>query len=281
MDLSSQDARGYGRHRRPRPQRAPCVFTIRMCNERKIPGMEETVSRRRNFFQGFRYGLPVTLGYLPVSFAFAVTAVAGGLPWPVVLLISMTNFTSAGQAAGANLMQMAAPLPEIGVTVFVINIRYMLMSLSLSQKLAGMPVLKRLLLANGVTDEIFFLAMQKDGRLSGWFIAGLAAGPYGGWVLGTLLGALLGGVLPPALSSALGIALYAMFIAIVVPPCRRSKAVALTALLAVGLACLFRYLPGLRLIPSGWALILAAVAAAAIAALRFPVEEPGEGGEPA
>ena len=243
--------------------------------------MEETVSRRRNFFQGFRYGLPVTLGYLPVSFAFAVTAVAGGLPWPVVLLISMTNFTSAGQAAGANLMQMAAPLPEIGVTVFVINIRYMLMSLSLSQKLAGMPVLKRLLLANGVTDEIFFLAMQKDGRLSGWFIAGLAAGPYGGWVLGTLLGALLGGVLPPALSSALGIALYAMFIAIVVPPCRRSKAVALTALLAVGLACLFRYLPGLRLIPSGWALILAAVAAAAIAALRFPVEETGEGGDPA
>ena len=115
--------------------------------------------------------------------------------------------------------------------------------------------------ANGVTDEIFFLAMPKDGRISGWFIAGLAAGPYGGWVLGTLLGALAGGVLPASLSSALGIALYAMFIAIVVPPCRRSKAVAVTALTAVGLACLFRYMPGLRLIPSGWALILAAVAA--------------------
>lgn len=164
------------------------------------------------------------------------------------------------------------------MTVFVINIRYMLMSLSLSQKLEGMPVLKRLLLANGVTDEIFFLAMQKDGRLSGWFVAGLAAGPYGGWVLGTLLGALAGGVLPAALSSALGIALYAMFIAIVVPPSRRSKAVAVTALVAVGLACLFRYLPGLRLIPSGWALILAAVAAAAFAALRFPVEDSQEGG---
>ena len=135
--------------------------------------------------------------------------------------------------------------------------------------------------ANGVTDEIFFLAMQKDGRISGWFIAGLAAGPYGGWVLGTLLGALAGGVLPASLSSALGIALYAMFIAIVVPPCRRSKAVAVTALTAVGLACLFRYMPGLRLIPSGWALILAAVAAAAFAALCFPVDEPQKGGEAA
>ena len=240
--------------------------------------MDETVPRRRHFAQGFRYGLPVTLGYLPVSFAFAVAAVANGIPWPVVVLISMTNFTSAGQAAGADLIQASAPLPEIGVTVFVINIRYMLMSLSLSQKLEGMPVLKRLLLANGVTDEIFFLAMQKGGRLSGGFVAGLAAGPYGGWVLGTLLGALAGGVLPAALSSALGIALYAMFIAIVVPPSRRSKAVAVTALVAVGLACLFRYLPGLRLIPSGWALILAAVAAAAFAALRFPVEDSQEGG---
>lgn len=243
--------------------------------------MDETVPRRRNFAQGFRYGLPVTLGYLPVSFAFAVAAVAEGIPWPVVLLISMTNFTSAGQAAGADLIQAAAPLPEIGVTVFVINIRYMLMSLSLSQKLEGMPLFKRLLVANGVTDEIFFLAMQKDGRISGWFIAGLAAGPYGGWVLGTLLGALAGGVLPASLSSALGIALYAMFIAIVVPPCRRSKAVAVTALTAVGLACLFRYMPGLRLIPSGWALILAAVAAAAFAALCFPVDEPQKGGEAA
>ena len=213
-----------------------------------------------------------------MSFAFGVAAAQAGLPVFAAVVISMTNLTSAGQAAGADLIQASAPLPEIGVTVFVINIRYMLMSLSLSQKLEGMPVLKRLLLANGVTDEIFFLAMQKDGRLSGWFVAGLAAGPYGGWVLGTLLGALAGGVLPAALSSALGIALYAMFIAIVVPPSRRSKAVAVTALVAVGLACLFRYLPGLRLIPSGWALILAAVAAAAFAALRFPVEDSQEGG---
>lgn len=65
--------------------------------------------------------------------------------------------------AGANLLAVGAALPEIGVTVFVINIRYMLMSLSLSQKLGNLSLGKRLLLANGVTDEIFFLAMQQDG----------------------------------------------------------------------------------------------------------------------
>ncbi len=138
--------------------------------------LEETVSKRkqrqRGFCEGFRYGLPIMLGYAPVSFAFAVTAVAAGLPWPAALLISLTNFTSAGQVAGAGLLAMGAALPEIGVTVFVINIRYMLMSLSLSQKLGNMSLGKRLLLANGVTDEIFFLAMQKDGALSGWFLPG-------------------------------------------------------------------------------------------------------------
>lgn len=222
------------------------------------------------------------LGYAPVSFAFAVTAVAAGLPWPAVLLISLSNFTSAGQVAGAGLMAAGAPLPEIGVTVFIINIRYFLMSLSLSQKLQSMPVGKRLLLANGVTDEIFFLAMQQPGELSGWFFAGLSAGPYAGWTLGTLLGGLIGAVLPAALSSALGIALYAMFIAIVIPPAKKSRPVAFAAGGAVLLACLFRYAPLLNRVPSGWALILCAVLASAGCALWFPVGEEadaaGEGG---
>ena len=227
--------------------------------------------RGKRFADGFRCGLPIMLGYAPVSFAFAVTAVGGGLPWPVVLLISLTNFTSAGQAAGAGLLTAGAPLPEIGVTVFIINIRYMLMSLSLSQKLTGMPLMKRLLLANGVTDEIFFLAMQQDGRLSGWFFASLAAGPYLGWALGTLAGALAGEILPAALSSALGIALFAMFVAIVVPQAKKSRPLLIATLLAVCLSCLFRYVPFLNRIPSGWALILSAVAASAFCAVRYPL----------
>lgn len=227
----------------------------------------------RRFREGVTYGAPIMLGYAPVSFAFAVSAVAGGLPWTAALLISMSNFTSAGQVAGANLMLAGAPLTEIGVTVFIINIRYFLMSLSLSQKLRNMPLIKRLFLANGVTDEIFFLAVQKPGELSGWFFTGLAAGPYLGWILGTLLGGLAGAVLPASLSSALGIALYAMFIAIVVPPAKKSRPVAFTVIGAAALACLFRYVPGFRSVPSGWALILCAVTVSAAAALLFPVGE--------
>lgn len=240
--------------------------------------MSDSTPRRALFVQGLRYGLPILLGYVPVSFAFAVTAVGSGLPWYLVLAISMTNFTSAGQAAGSGLLAAGGPLPEIGVTVFVINIRYMLMSLSLSQRLEGMSLGKRLLVANGVTDEIFFLAMQKPGnRLSGWFFTGLALGPYAGWVGGTLAGALAGAVLPASLTSALGVALYAMFIAIVIPTVRDSSRVALVVALAVLLSCLFHYVPGLSAVPSGWALILAAVTASAVGAWRFPHVEPQGG----
>lgn len=217
------------------------------------------------------------LGYFPVSFAFAVWAVGKGLPWYLALMISLTNFTSAGQQAGAGLLAVGAPLTEIGVTVFVINIRYMLMSLSLSQKLIHMPLGKKLLLANGVTDEIFFLAMQRKGELPGWYFFGLSAGPYAGWILGTLTGALAGTILPASITSALGIALYAMFIAIVIPVAKKTRTVALVVIIAVALSSIFRYVPLLNQVPSGWALILCAVAASVAGALFFPVQE--EAGE--
>ncbi len=232
-------------------------------------------SRRSRFIAGFRCGAPIMLGYAPVAFAFAVGAVGSGLPWWIVILISLTNFTSAGQKAGADLMIASAPLSEIGAAVFVINIRYILMSLSLTQRMLNMPLAKKLLLANGVTDEIYFLSMKQD-ALSGWFFTGLAAGPYVGWVGGTVLGALAGAVLPASLSSALGIALFAMFIAIIIPEVKKSRPVLVVCLVAAGLSALLYYVPVLNIIPSGWALILAAVLAAAIGAWLFPMKEEGE-----
>ena len=234
--------------------------------------MQNSLSRCARFAAGFRCGAPIMLGYAPVAFAFAVGAVGSGLPWWIVVLISLTNFTSAGQKAGADLMIASAPLTEIGAAVFVINIRYILMSLSLTQRMLKMPLVKKLTLANGVTDEIYFLSMKQD-ALSGWFFAGLSAGPYVGWVGGTLLGALAGAVLPEALSSALGIALFAMFIAIIVPEIKKSRAVTVVCLLAAGLSAVLYYVPVLNLIPSGWALILAAVVAAAVGAWLFPMDK--------
>ena len=218
------------------------------------------------FQQGLKDGLPICLGYISVAFTFGMMATEGGLaPWSS-LLISMTNLTSAGQFAGTALILSGGTLLEIAVTTFVINIRYMLMSLSLSQKLdPDMKMAERLILSFGVTDEVFAVAIRQRKELTARYLAG--------WALGTVLGATATGVLPLSVRSALGIAIYGMFIAIIIPPSREAKPVAITVVLAAALSCLFYYIPGLNQISSGWVIIICAVIAAGIMALRFPVDE--------
>lgn len=107
------------------------------------------------FRKGLRDGLPICLGYLSVSFTYGLRTVENGLPFWAALLISMTNLTSAGQFAGTDLIVAGGTYLEVAVTTFVINIRYMLMSLSLSQKAdATMTTARRALLSFGITDEI-------------------------------------------------------------------------------------------------------------------------------
>ena len=136
--------------------------------------------------QGARDGTPIFLGYLSVSFAFGIMATESGLSAWIAQMISMTNLTSAGQVAGTVLMVSGASLVEIAMTTLVINLRYTLMSLSLSQKLdPGVSVWKRLLLSFGITDEIFAVAMQQSGAVGAAYLAGLIFTPYLGWAGGT------------------------------------------------------------------------------------------------
>jgi Predicted branched-chain amino acid permease (azaleucine resistance) len=224
--------------------------------------------------KGLKDGLPICLGYLSVSFAFGMMATQGGLPVWAALLISMTNLTSAGQFAGTALILSGGLYLEIAVTTFVINIRYMLMSLSLSQKVDdAMTNLERWVLSFGVTDEIFAVAMQQQGSVNAHYLSGLIATPYFGWALGTLLGATATGLLPAGVRTALGIAIYGMFLAIIIPPARHSTPVLRVVLIASVISCAFKWIPGINRLSGGWMIILCAVIASAYAALRYPVHE--------
>lgn len=227
----------------------------------------------KNFHYGLKRGYPIALGYLPVSFTFGLMAVSGGLPVWLAIFISMSNLTSAGQFAGTNLILSGAGYLEITLTTFIINIRYMLMSLSLTQRLdQDMTLPKRLLIAFGVTDETFSVASLEDGRLSFSYLFGLIIGPILGWSVGTALGALICSALPKSLSSAMGIALYAMFIAIIVPPAKKSKAVITILMVSVAIVCILRYIPIFSFISSGFRVIIATFLGAGIGALLFPME---------
>ena len=223
---------------------------------------------------GVRRGLPVGVGYFSVSFGFGAMAAAQGVKALDAALISATNLTSAGQFAGLTLIVAGAGLWELILTMLVINSRYALMSLSLSQRMGQrIGILPRLFIAFFNTDEIFALAMAEKGQLTVPFLLGLGLTPILGWTGGTLCGALAGSVLPVAIRTALGVMLYGMFIAIVVPPAKAEKPVLVAALLALALSCLFTWMPGLNRVSAGISIVICTVAAAAVCAWLFPVGE--------
>lgn len=227
-----------------------------------------------DFGSGLQKGIPIALGYIPVAFTFGLMAVSGGIsPW-IAILISLTNLTSAGQFAGARLIITEASLFEITLTTFVINIRYLLMSLSLSQKIIPETAfIKRGIMSFGITDETFTVASLEKHDISFGYMLGLISFPYGGWALGTTLGALICSVLPKALQNSMGIALYAMFIALIVPSAKKSRAALTITLIAVALSSLFNWAPYLKQISAGWSIIIATITACIIGALFFPREE--------
>lgn len=232
------------------------------------------MSELKSFKKGVFDGLPICLGYLAVSFAFGISAVGQGLSIFEALIISMTNVTSAGQLAAVPIIVSGGTFLELAVAQLVINLRYSLMSVSLSQKLGkSVKLADRFLISFVNTDEVFAVASAQRGKVGKKYLYGLILTPYLGWSLGTFLGAAAGDILPEIISSALGLAIFGMFVAIVVPDARKSKSVALCALFSAVLSCIFRYTPKLCDIPSGFVIIICAVFASTVFAIAFPVKD--------
>ncbi len=234
------------------------------------------------FLRGLRDGAPIGLGYFAVAFALGIRAVGAGMtPWEAALM-SLLNVTSAGEAAAIALLQAGTTYVELAVTQLVINMRYLLMSCALSQRISPQSsLLHRFGIGYGVTDEIFGISMATEGPLVPAYSYGAIAVAVPGWTLGTLFGALLGNVLPPAAVGALGVALYAMFLAIILPPARKSRViaglVAVSMLASAGLSWLVSALSW-DFLTEGFRIIILTVVIAAGAALLFPVrDEQGEG----
>ena len=234
-------------------------------------------SKTKIFTNGLKDGIPIALGYLSVSFGFGITAVNQGISPLVAVLISLTNLTSAGQVAGVEVIRAMGTLIEMALTQLTINLRYFLMSLSLSQKLDRSFTLPHRLLASfGITDEIFGVASSKKERVTPTYMYGLILLPFIGWSLGTLLGAVAGNILPDSVKHALGIAIYGMFVAIVVPPAKRDRGVLAASLLGIVVSITLALVPFLKFITPGFAIILSALIGASVAAWLFPIADSEE-----
>ena len=232
--------------------------------------------------KGMHDGIPIALGYISVSFTFGLMAVSAGMTWWQAVIISMANVTSAGQFAGLDIMIASGGMIEMALTQFIINLRYALMSISLSQKVdSGFSLLTRFAVGFGITDEIFAVSVSRNKSVSKYYMAGLIAVPYIGWAAGTATGAILGGVLPDMVRDALGIAIYGMFLAIIIPKARDDKGCLKVIIIAVVLSCCFKWIPVINKLSSGFVIIICAVFASIIGALLYPIDDDDEkvGGE--
>ena len=229
-----------------------------------MPNTEDTEFGGYTLGEGVRDGLPIGLGYLSVSFTFGILAVSRGLSWIQAALISLTNVTSAGQVAGLGIMVTAGGILAMIISQLVINLRYSLMGIALSQKAdKSMTPLLRALLAFAITDEIFGVAVSKKHEFGARYFFGLTILPVTGWVAGTVVGAILGQVFPPFLTNALAIGIYGMFVSIVMPVAKRDKVILVSSILSCIVSCIFFYVPFLSAhVSQGFAIIIAAVTAA-------------------
>ena len=237
------------------------------------------MKENNSFLWGMRDGIPICLGYLSVSFAFGIFATSCGLSILEATLISLFNVTSAGQLAAVPIIASLGSYIELALTQLVINMRYALMSVTLSQKFGKTITFRdRFAFAFVNTDEVFAVATGRPGTVGRRYMYGLIITPVIGWTTGTALGALAGNILPTVAISALGVAIYAMFVAIVTPGVMAQRSTAVLVLLSAILSSVFYYLPYLReRIPSGFVIIICAAVASTILALVAPVpDEPEE-----
>ena len=229
---------------------------------------------KKDFTKGMRHGVPIMLGYLSVSFGFGILAIQKNLSILAAVGISVTNLTSAGQVAGVEVIAAAGSLMEMILCQIVINLRYSLMSLSLSQKLdESFTLPHRLIAAYGITDEIFALASTREEPIRPAYMYGLILTPFLGWSIGTLLGATAGNLLPAQVTAAMSLMLYGMFIAIIIPPAKKNRKILFVILLSACFSVVLKF--ALPMIGDGFAVIIASVLSAVITALLFPVGEKG------
>ena len=243
-----------------------------------------------NYTRGLKDGLPIALGYVPVAFAYAIRAVSLGFPAWFPILISASNFTGTGQVAGTDLIAEGANMGLLFATMLIINIRYSLMSVSIAQKLEpNFPVWKRAIVSFGVTDENYAVAVRQPHKLTFPYLyvylflrlAGRDRPGRGAQHPARQAARRRDGARSfySMIMDAFSISLYAMFIAIIVPPSRDDRHILLLLAATIALSCLFYFLPVLKDLPSGVNIIVCSIVCTVIVSLLFPRTEKDDAAE--
>lgn len=228
--------------------------------------------------EGILDGVPIALGYLAVSFSLGIAARKVGLDAVQSFFASLFNNALAGEYAGFAVIGAGGSLLEMAVVMLVANARYLLMSCSMAQRFSpDTPIIHRVLVGFDLTDELFGIAIARPGEVDPYYSYGAMVVALPGWAFGGMAGVIAGSVLPERVVSALSVALFGMFLAIIIPPARKSRVVAGLVLASFATSALFAWAPLLSGLSEGVRTIILTVALSALAAALFPVDEKDAG----
>ena len=234
-------------------------------------------TRRAVFMEGVHDGVPIALGYFVVAFTLGILAKTAGLSAWQGFVTSAVNIASAGEYAGFTVIAAQAPYLEIAVLTLVANARYFLMAAALAQRFApDTPLLHRLAVSFGVTDEVFGITVARGGMVQPYYNYGALAISVPAWSAGTSAGILAGGILPAAAVSALSVALYGMFVWVILPPAKKSRPIAGMVLASFLLSLAVTYAPLTSELSGGTRTIILTLLIAGVGAALFPVHEEQE-----
>ena len=235
---------------------------------------EKTIVKRKVFLKGMKDGAPIGLGYFAVSFSIGITSKNTGLNLLQGFFLSLLNNASAGEVAGLSSIAAKTSLITLAVVMLVTNARYLLMSCALSQKFApDMPFYHRLLIAFDITDEIFGIGISYPGYLEPTYMYGAFLTTIPMWAAGTVLGIAVGNILPQVIVNALSVAIYGMFLAVVIPPCRKNKVITGVVITSFVLSYASKYIPLISKASESIRVIILTVLISGFAAVLFPVND--------
>lgn len=201
--------------------------------------------------KGIQAGIPILLGYIPIGIAYGMMASHAGLPLSASAGLSLFVYTGAGQMAAVGMLENGAAVLAIIFTTFILNLRHVIMSACVMQKLQNGNRWQRALLSFWITDEVFAVYMtDTKAKPTGWFLAGLAISSYLAWQIGSWIGIYTTTLLPENVSASLGISLYAMFIALIVPGFKKSGRLTAVILITALFSWIFQYF-----VSSSWSII--------------------------
>lgn len=241
--------------------------------------IENQTTAAQGFLKGLRAGAPIAVGYLPSAMAFGILARTAGLTECETIFMSCVVYAGASQFVAVNLYMLGAALPEIVLATLVLNMRLIMMSSAISKKmLPGIGRLAKMWIGFELTDESFsVLAMRTEDKLSADFQIGVNFLGHWTWTLGSLIGWLGTSILPNSVQDSMGIAIYALFIGLLIPSIRRNRKGLIVAAAAMALSAFIKWTPCLNaMLNRGFAIMLAAGAAALFGAIAAPVSEGGE-----